>query len=80
MNIPSPQQFNQLLSQSLIPEWAKKLILEKLPTLSNKQVLAIYQILEQEQEKINQAKSEYETKLNLASIKFEQEFNQLTNN
>lgn len=72
MSLPSPQKFAQILYNSTIPEEAKQIILEKLPTLSKDQIIGIYQILEQEQEKITAAKSEFKTKIDLENIKFEQ--------
>ncbi len=72
MQLPSSQKFGELLAKSLLSEEAKKVILKKLPTLTKEQINEIYTILEQEQDKIEQAKSQFESKLSLAEMKFDQ--------
>lgn len=80
MQLPSPKQFAELLHKSLLPNYAKEIVLEKLPTLNNQQILAIYQKLQEEQDKIHKAKAEFESKINFAELKFEQELAELKNN
>lgn len=74
---PTPKNFAELLSQSLLPQEVKEVILKKLNTLSSEQINAIFNVLEQEKNKIEEAKSQFESKLSLAEMKLENELNQL---
>lgn len=77
MNLPTPQQFATLLHQSLLPDYAKEIVLEKLPNLDNEQILAIYEKLQEEQDQIKKAKAKFESKINFNELKFEQELEKL---
>ena len=73
MKLPSPTQFAELLYKSLLPDYAKEIVLEKLPSLSNKQIIAIYEKLLEEQDKIRKTKAEFESKIKFTELKFDQE-------
>lgn len=79
MPLPSPQKFGEFLAKSLLSEKAKQIILKKLPTLTKEQINEIYSILEQEQDKIEQTKSQFESKLALTEMKFEQGLENISN-
>lgn len=77
MSFPTPQQFAEILHKSLLSPEAKAIVLEKLPSLSETQILQIYEKLVEEQEKIKKTKSELESKLKFAELKFDQELTEL---
>lgn len=77
--LPSPKEFALLLSKSLLPEEVKEIILEKLPTLSKEQINAIYNFFQEEQDKIKRTKQQFESKMELAQMKFEHELSSLNN-
>ena len=77
MKLPTPKQFAELLHKSLLPTYAKEIVLEKLPTLSNDQIIQIYEKLKEEQEQINKTKAEFESKIQFAELKFDQELAKL---
>lgn len=77
MQLPTPKQFAELLYNSLLPNEVKELILEKLDDLTNEQVIAIYETLLQEQDKIKTTKTEFESKLQFTELKFDQELAEL---
>jgi len=77
MKLPSPQQFAKLLRLSIIPDEAKEIILEKLPNLNKRQIIAVYQKLGEGQEKVQQAKAEFESKINFSELKFDQQICEL---
>lgn len=77
MNLPLPQQFAKALRLSVIPKEAKEIILEKLPTLSNEQIVAIYEMLVKWQDKIHKITTEFDSKIKFAELKFDQELSNL---
>ena len=77
MKLPTPEKFAELLHKSLLPAKKKKIVLEKLPTLSNDQIIQIYEKLKEEQEQINKTKAEFESKIQFAELKFDQELAKL---
>lgn len=78
MPLPSPTKFAELLKKSLLPEEVKQLILKKLSSLSNDQIVEIYQLLQQEQIKTNKIKAELDSKIHLEMVKFEHELENIS--
>lgn len=77
MQFPTPQQFAELLHKSLLPREIKLFILDNLPNLSREKILEIYTKLQEEQEKIQKVQAELDSKIQFATLKFEQELAEL---